>query len=63
MHPWYDEYRYDSFEDSGSAAAHYREGEYHPMLEHNLADIHRTWELGEVIREYTPSKDISSKKL
>jgi len=33
------------------------------VLEHNLADIHRTWELGEVIREYAPSKDISTKKL
>jgi hypothetical protein len=63
MHPWYDEYRYDPFEDSGSAAAHYQEGRYKPVLELNLADIHRTWELGEVIREYAAGKDISTKKL
>ncbi|WP_136718615.1 hypothetical protein [Halorientalis salina] len=62
-HSWYYESPYDPFEDSGSAAAHYREGNLLPVLEHNLADIHRTWELAELIRRFVSSKDISEKKL
>ncbi len=56
LHSWYDPLRYEPFEDSGSAAAHYREGQFKPVLEHNLADVHRTWEFGEMIREYTPQR-------
>lgn len=62
-HTWYGERQYDSFEDSGSAAAHYRRGDLLPVCEHNLADVHRTWELGELVRTFVPSKDITEKKL
>jgi hypothetical protein len=62
-HAWYRDRPYDPFEDSGSAAARYREGDLLPVLEHNLADVHRTWELGELVREFVPSKDLSEKKL
>lgn len=61
--PWYRDYEYDPFDDSGSAIDHYRRGDYLPVLQHNLADVHRTWELGELIRTFVASKDISSKKL
>ncbi|UHQ99142.1 hypothetical protein HYG81_26225 (plasmid) [Natrinema zhouii] len=60
---WYRDRPYDPFEDSGSAAARYRGGDLLPVLEHNLADVHRTWELGELVREFVSSKDISEKKL
>ncbi|WP_276302558.1 hypothetical protein [Halorussus lipolyticus] len=49
-HPWYRDRRYDPFEDSGSVAANYDRGEVLLILQHNLADIHRTWELGELVR-------------
>jgi hypothetical protein len=62
-HAWYHEEPYDPFEDSGSAAAHYREGDLLPVLEHNLADIHRTWGLGELVRRFVSPKDVSEKKL
>lgn len=54
---------YDPFKDSGSAVYCYQKGEHLPVLKHNLADIHRTWELGELVRQYVPSKDITTKKL
>jgi hypothetical protein len=60
---WYAASPYDPFEDSGSAAARYREGDLLPVCLHNLADVHRTWELGELVRHYVPSKDITEKKL
>jgi len=62
-HAWYSEFSYDPFEDSGSAAAHYRKGDLLPVCLHNLADIHRTWELGELIRHFVSSKDVTDKKL
>jgi hypothetical protein len=62
-HPWYHDRQYDPFEDSGSASAHYDRGEYLPICQHNLADVHRTWELGELVRQVVPSKDITTKKL
>jgi len=62
-HPWYRDDPYDPFEDSGSAAAHYREGDLLTVLERNLADVHRTWELGELVRLFISSKDITEKKL
>ena len=62
-HVWYRESPYDPFEDSGSAAARYREGDFLPVLEHNLANVHRTWELGELVRCFVPAKDITEKKL
>lgn len=54
---------YDPFTDSGSAVYCYQNEQYLPVLRHNLADIHRTWELGELVRQYVPSKDITTKKL
>lgn len=60
---WYADHQYDPFADSGSAAAHYERGEYLPVCLHNLADIHRTWEVGELLRHYLPSKDLSTKRL
>jgi len=62
-HEWYRESPYDPFEDSGSAAAHYREGDLLSVCLHNLADVHRTWELGELVRRFVPPKDITEKKL
>lgn len=62
-HAWYHEEPYDPFEDSGSTAANYREGDLLPVCLHNLADIHRTWELGELIRQFVSSKDVTEKKL
>lgn len=61
-HPLYQQIRYDPFTDSGSAVYCYSQEEYRPILEHNLADVHRTWELGALIREYVPAKDITVKE-
>jgi hypothetical protein len=62
-HAWYRDRPYDPFENSGSAAARYREGDLLAVCRHNLADVHRTWELGELVRHFVPTKDISEKKL
>lgn len=62
-HSWYQDSPYDPFDDSGSAAAHYSEGDILPVCLHNLADVHRTWELGELICQFVSSKDINDKKL
>ena len=62
-HIWYQGDPYDPFEDSGSAVERYKREEFLPILQHNLADVHRTWELGELIREYVSSKDLTYKKL
>jgi hypothetical protein len=61
-HSWYTERRYDPFAFSASAVDAYRTGNYLDVLLHNLADIHRTWELGGLIREYVPAKDVTIKK-
>jgi len=62
-HPWYRTDPYDPFEDSGRAVSSYKDGEFLPILQHNLADVHRTWELGELVRAFVSSKDITTKKL
>ncbi|WP_128081512.1 hypothetical protein [Haloferax sp. ATB1] len=62
-HPRYASRAYDPFESSGSAAHHYRIGELLPVCLHNLADVHRTWELGELVRVFAPAKDITEKRL
>lgn len=62
-HIWYSNTKYDPFEDSSSAVNCYNRGDYLPILQHNLADVHRTWELGELVRAFVSSKDITSKKL
>lgn len=61
--PVYSRYEYDPFADSAEAVTAYRKREFESVAAHNLADIHRTWELGELIREYISPKDISEKKL
>jgi hypothetical protein len=62
-YPPYRDQPYDPFTDSSSAVYSYQHGEYLPILKHNLADIHRTWELGEIVRQFVPGKDITTKKL
>lgn len=62
-HPWYADREYDPFASSGSASYCYERNELLPIVQHNLADIHRTWELGELVRMFVPSKDITEKKL
>ena len=61
-HPWYSGRAYDPFGSSGSAAHHYRIGDLLPVCLHNLADVHRTWELGELVRVFVPAKDITEKR-
>jgi hypothetical protein len=62
-HVWYSDYQYDPFGDSGSAVSHYDRGDFSPVCQHNLADIHRTWELSELIQRFVSKKDMSTKKL
>ena len=62
-HTWYADNPYDTFDDSRRAVSSYESGEFLPVLKHNLADIHRTWEIGELARAYVSSKDITTKKL
>lgn len=62
-HSWYQQVQYDPFEDSSSAVACYKRNKLFPILQHNLADVHRTWELGELVRAFVSSKDITTKKL
>lgn len=54
---------YDPFDDSGSAVGQYERGNLQAVCAHNLADIHRTWELGELVREFIPPRDLTQKKL
>jgi len=51
------------FDDSGSAAAHYREDDLLLMMAQNLADVHRTWELNELVRRVVSPKDVTEKKI
>ena len=60
---WYGEVQYDPFADSGSAAAHYARGDLLPVCQHNLADVHRTWELAKLVGRFVPGRDFSRKKL
>jgi len=62
-HVWYSNRQYDPFDDSSSAVSCYHRRDYLPVLQHNLADVHRTWELGELVRAFVSSKDITTKKL
>jgi len=62
-HPWYADNPYVLFDDSSSAVSSCDRGDYLSVLKHNLADIHRTWEIGEVVCAYVSSKDITTKKL
>lgn len=62
-YPAYRDLPYDPFTDSSSAVYSYHHSKYLPVLQHNLADVHRTWELGKIVRQYVSSKDITTKKL
>jgi hypothetical protein len=62
-YPPYRDHPYDPFGDSGNAVYAYDAGDFLPVLQHNLADVHRTWELGELVRQYVSGKDITTKKL
>lgn len=59
----YAQLQYDPFDESGSAVGHYQRGEIVPVCAHNLADVQRTWELGKLVDEFVPAKDITEKKL
>lgn len=59
----YRDCEYDPFDNSGNAVSKYSENDFLPILQHNLADVHRTWELGELVREFVSSKDITTKNL
>lgn len=62
-HPWYCNTQYDPFEDSEYVVGCHRRNEFLPILQHNLADVHRTWELAELVRAFVSPKDITTKKL
>lgn len=62
-HSWYSNNQYDPFADSSSAVSYYNRGDFLPILQHNLADVHRTWELGELVRAYVSPKDVTTMKL
>ena len=62
-HRWYHLQAYDPFADSDDAVAFFKRREFLPVIQHNLADIHRTWELGEIVREYVSPRDFTTKTL
>ena len=62
VHPWYRDDPYDPFDDSSEAVSCWRDGTHLPVLQHNLADVHRTWELGALVRAFVSSRDITNKK-
>lgn len=62
-HIWYQDNPYDPFDDSAQAVTCHERGELEPVLQHNLPDIHRTWELGELVRTFVSPKDVTTKKL
>lgn len=53
----------DPFEDSGQAVDAWEQGDWLPLLKHNLADIERTRELAVLAGEYVPKSDFSMKNL
>lgn len=53
----------DPYGDSEQAVTDYSDGKYVPLILHNLSDVRRTWELGELVREYCSPRDINTKKL
>lgn len=53
----------DPFDDSGSAVRAFENGEWEPLLLHNLADIQRTRELAILAGEYVPQSDFRMKNL
>jgi uncharacterized protein YprB with RNaseH-like and TPR domain len=53
----------DPFEDSGAAVKAFEEGQWEPLLLHNLADIKRTRELAVLSGRYVPRSDFNMKNL
>lgn len=53
----------DPFEDSESAVKAFENGEWEPLLLHNLADIQRTRELAVLAGSYVPQSDFQMKNL
>lgn len=54
---------YDPFDDSAAAVEAFEEGDWLPLLLHNLADIERTRELAELAGRFVPRSDFSMKNL
>jgi uncharacterized protein YprB with RNaseH-like and TPR domain len=52
----------DPFDDSGSAVDAFENGDWEPLLRHNLADIQRTRELAALAGQYVPQSDFRMKK-
>ncbi len=53
----------DPFEDSAEAVDAFENGEWEPLLLHNLADIQRTLELAMLGERYVPRSDFKMKNL
>ena len=53
----------DPFDDSVSAVATHEDGDWVPLLLHNLADVKRTRELAVLAGRYIPRSDFNMKNL
>jgi len=53
----------DPFDDSGEAVDSFENGDWLPLLEHNLADIQRTRELAELAGRFVARSDFKMKNL
>ena len=53
----------DPFDDSSAAVEAFEEGNWEPLLAHNLADIQRTRELAVLAGSYVPQSDFRMKNL
>lgn len=53
----------DPFAESGEAVQHWRDGEFGPLLQHNLVDIRRTRALVTVAERYCSSSHFSMRSL
>ena len=53
----------DPFDDSATAVDAFENGDWLPLLEHNLADIQRTRKLADLAARFVPKSDFSMKNL
>jgi len=53
----------DPFDDSGEAVTAFEEGRYEELVQHNVADIVRTRQLGRVAQWYCSKSDFSLKSM
>ncbi len=53
----------DPFDGSASAVTAFEDGDWQPLLQHNLADIMRTRELAELAGRFVPRSDFQMKNL